>query len=352
MIADAATGAVTHLNQMGHALVGQPLEGTVLLEAGRLLNVRRSDGAAFPPDELPLVRALATGQTITGVELSVQHPDGNVVPLLLNAAPVTAPDGAMLAGVLAFQDVTPLKEVDRIKDEFLSVASHELKTPLTPLLGLTQLMLRSLDRGRPPAPNQLAANLRSIHRQATHMSELVNDLLDVSRIQAGRLELHLHPLDLVALAAEVLERFQSLQAASDPRRLRLQTPEQSLTGAWDRTRLDQVLTNLVSNAIKYSPAGSEVKLSIEPRGERVRISVRDEGIGVPKHELARLFEPFFRASNASVRNYSGVGLGLHITREIVTLHGGTISVESEESKGSTFIVDLPVHAENTAPPGD
>jgi signal transduction histidine kinase len=350
IIADAATREVTHLNQMGRTLIGRALEGTRLADAGRLLSARRPDGTAFPMDELPLVQALDGGETVTGVELSVQHADGTIVPLLLNAAPVTASDGALVAGVLAFQDVTPLKEVDRIKDEFLSVASHELKTPLTPLLGLTQLMLRTLDRGRPPAPEQLAANLRSIHRQALHMSELVNDLLDVSRIQTGRLELRPQPLDLIVLAAEVLERFQSLSAASDTRRLRLRSPVQSLTGAWDRARLDQVLTNLVSNAIKYSPAGSEVTLAVEPRGDAVRISVRDRGIGIPQHEQARLFEPFYRASNASIRNYAGVGLGLHITREIVARHGGTISVESEEGKGSTFIVDLPLRTEDGTRP--
>jgi PAS domain S-box-containing protein len=352
MIADAAGGEVTHLNQMGHALVGQPLEGMTLAEAGRRLNVRRSDGTAFPPDDLPLARALAGQETVTGIDLSVQHPDGTIVPLLLNAAPVTAADGAMVAGVLAFQDVTPLKEVDRIKDQLLSVASHELKTPLTPLLGLTQLMLRSLDRGRPPTPEQLAVNLRSIHRQATHMSELVNDLLDVSRIQAGRLELHPQSLDLIALVAEVLERFHSLQAASDPRSLRLQTSLQSLTGEWDRPRLDQVLTNLVSNAIKYSPAGSDVTVGVERHSEWVRIVVRDQGIGIPDAERSRLFEPFYRASNASVRNYAGVGLGLHISREIVSRHGGTISVESDEGQGSTFIVDLPLRTEGAASADD
>jgi signal transduction histidine kinase len=250
-------------------------------------------------------------------------------------------DGTTVAGVLAFQDVTPLKEVDRIKDEFLSIASHELKTPLTPLIGLTQLMLRYIERGRLPSAEQLASNLHSIHRQAMHMNELVNDLLDVSRIQAGRLELHPQRFDLVVLAGEVLERFQSLLAASDTRRLVLRTPVDRLIGAWDRTRLDQVITNLVSNAIKYSPVGSDVTVTIEPRGDSVRLTVRDQGIGIPLEEQARLFEPFYRASNASVRNYAGVGLGLHITREIVVRHGGAINVESEEGRGTTFIVDLP-----------
>lgn len=342
MIADATSHRITHLNRMGRTLVGRPLEGMLLAEAAQALDLRRPDGTRFPLAELPLTQALEGGETVTGVELSVEHPNGTTMSLLLNAAAVMAGDGSTVASVFAFQDVTPLKEVDRMKDEFLSIASHELKTPLTPLIGLTQLMLRSIERGRLPDAEQLAANLTSIHRQATHMNELVNDLLDVSRIQAGRLELHPQAVDLVALATEVLERFTSLLAPTDTRRLRLDTPVQTLTGAWDRARLDQVITNLISNAIKYSPAGKDVTLAIEPRGDRVRFSVRDQGIGIPKEEQGRLFEPFYRASNASVRNYAGVGLGLHITREIIVRHGGEIRVDSEEGRGTTFIVDLPL----------
>jgi signal transduction histidine kinase len=203
-------------------------------------------------------------------------------------------------------------------------------------------MLRSIERGRVPSPEQLTTNLRAIHRQAVHMSELVNDLLDVSRIQRGRLELHPHEFDIVALAADVLERVSSLQTERERRHLRLQTDVQSIVGVWDRSRIDQVLTNLISNAIKYSPQDSEVALAVTQQGDRVRLSVRDQGIGIPAEEQARLFEPFYRATNASVRNYPGVGLGLHITRELVERHGGRIWVESAEGEGSTFVVELPV----------
>lgn len=349
VIADASTEAITHVNGMAAELLGVPLTGASLADAARELNARRPDGSMIPREEWPITRALAHGETVTLAEMTVTVGDSAAVPLLVNAAPVLGPDETPVAGVLAFQDVSRLKEVDRLKDEFLSVASHELKTPLTPLLGLTQLMLRSIERGRAPSAEQLTSNLRAIHRQAMHMSELVNDLLDVSRIQRGRLELHLQEFDIVALAADILERFESLQTERERRRLRLQTAVQSITGTWDRSRIDQVVTNLVSNAIKYSPQDSEVLVSVVETDGGVRLSVRDQGIGIPAEEQPRLFEPFYRATNASVRNYPGVGLGLHITRELVERHGGRIRVESAEGEGSTFVVDLPLEASAPVP---
>jgi signal transduction histidine kinase len=342
VIVDAATEEITHVNGMAAELLQAPLTGASLADAARELNARRPDGSPLPHEEWPISRALTSGETVTMAEMAIQPAGKGTVPILVNAAPVPGPNGQPVAGVLAFQDVSPLKEVERLKDEFLSVASHELKTPLTPLLGLTQLMLRSIERGRVPSPEQLTTNLRAIHRQAVHMSELVNDLLDVSRIQRGRLELHPHEFDIVALAADVLERVSSLQTERERRHLRLQTDVQSIVGVWDRSRIDQVLTNLISNAIKYSPQDSEVALAVTQQGDRVRLSVRDQGIGIPAEEQARLFEPFYRATNASVRNYPGVGLGLHITRELVERHGGRIWVESAEGEGSTFVVELPV----------
>ncbi|MGH2583619.1 MAG: ATP-binding protein [Dehalococcoidia bacterium] len=341
VIADAVTGEITHVNEMGADLLGTSLAGVTMTEAVALLDMRGADGTPLSREHWPPVRAVEHGETLTGVETTVRTPDG-ARPLLINAAPVYGPAGGPVAVVMAFQDVSHLKEVERLKDEFLSVASHELKTPLTPLLGLTQLMLRSLERGRGPSPEQLATNLRSIHRQAMHMSELVNDLLDVSRLQQGRLDLHPQEFDLIALVADVLERFESLQTERDRRHFRLQTEVQSVTGSWDRPRIDQILTNLISNAVKYSPTDSEVTVRVDVLDGSVRLIVRDQGIGIPASEQARLFEPFYRASNASVRNYPGVGLGLHITRELIERHGGRISLESAEGEGSTFVVDLPL----------
>jgi two-component system phosphate regulon sensor histidine kinase PhoR len=342
IIADAASEEITHLNEMGAHLLGVPLTGASLADAVRALDARHSDGSRMSREEWPLERALKEGETVTSAEMTVKVPGEQPVPLLVNAAPVPGPNGTPVAGVVAFQDVSHLKEVERLKDEFLSIASHELKTPLTPLLGLTQFMLRSIERGKMPSTEQLAANLRTIHRQALLMSELVNDLLDVSRIQRGRLDLYPQEFDIVALAADILERFQSLQTDRNHDQFRLHAGVQSIVGRWDRSRIDQVLTNLISNAIKYSPQDSEITLMVTALPDSVRLSVRDRGIGIPEAEQHRLFEPFYRASNASVRNYPGVGLGLHITRELVERHGGRIWVESAEGQGSTFHVELPL----------
>jgi signal transduction histidine kinase len=340
----SADGTVLDFNPAATELAGALRAGMPYADAVAAIDSRRADGTPLGDEGDPLTRALREGETVSGLELNARTADGGRRPLLANAAPVPGADGLTRAAVLSLQDVSPLKEVERLKDEFLSVVSHELRTPLTPLLGLTQLLLRSAERGRMPQPEQLAVTLRTIYRQALHMNELVDDLLDVSRIQQGRFDVVPEELDLIALAATVLERFQSLAAVGTSHCLLLTTVAPSITGMWDRRRLDQVLTNLVSNAVKYSPPGSDVILSVTVTGAHVRVGVRDQGIGIPAAEAHHLFEPFYRAGNAPVRNYPGVGLSLHITREIVNRHGGRILVESAEGQGSTFTVELPLVA--------
>ena len=171
------------------------------------------------------------------------------------------------------------------------------------------------------------------------LEELVADLLDASRIQQGRLELRPEPMDLAALARRVLERFEQAPERGEHHALELDVPE-PVVGTWDPARLDQVITNLVSNALKYAPDGGVVRLRVR-RGERdAELSVSDQGIGIAPEELAQLFQPFARGALAR-DSTGGTGLGLYISAQIVERHGGTIAVESEPGQGSTFTVRLP-----------
>jgi PAS domain S-box-containing protein len=231
----------------------------------------------------------------------------------------------------------------RVRDEFLAIASHELKTPLTPLKLELQLLRRMMRQRFADPGEKESALFRALdlgEEELGRLNKLISDLLDVTRISSGRLELKREPCDLAEILKRVVERF-SAQAVRDSIELTLETPA-AVWGIWDRTRMDQVATNLVSNAMKYGQ-GTPVRVRLWEDPGRARFSVRDGGIGIDPADQARLFERFVRV--APLENYSGMGLGLFIVRQIVTGHGGEISVESTPGMGACFTVTLPLGEE-------
>jgi PAS domain S-box-containing protein len=230
------------------------------------------------------------------------------------------------------QDV--LRRADRLKEDFLAMASHEFRTPLGALRMQTELLRRRL-RGADVRDDRIERQLHLMDAQVSKIDKLLGVLLDVSRINAGRFTLDLAEVDLAEVAREVVDRL-SPEAEAAETALRIDA--ESARGTWDRTRLDQVLTNLVGNAIKY---GNQQPVSVRVRAldGAGQVAVRDSGIGIPPEQQLRLFERFERAENA--RAFSGLGLGLWIARRIVEAHGGQITVESLAGLGSTFTVSLP-----------
>lgn len=226
----------------------------------------------------------------------------------------------------------------RAREIFLSTASHELKTPLTTIKGYGQLLLRFLNQPQLDRRHLLELGTQ-LQGQIGRFEALVNDLLDVSRIQQGRLALRCEPIDLAKLTADVVARFE--QSGERTPRHRLVLEASTLEGEWDPTRLDQVLTNLVSNALKYSPDGGIVRIVVRRRDGMAEIGVTDHGIGIPPEERARLFQPFVRGTKARAQA-GGTGLGLYIARQIVEQHAGTIEVCSQPGAGTTVIVRLPL----------
>ncbi len=223
----------------------------------------------------------------------------------------------------------------RLRDEFLNVAAHELKTPLTSLKGYAELTMQRVEQGCLRDPQQLYRALQIMDQQVDRLTGLVSQLLDISRIESGALRLEPQPTDLVALARGTLER---MQGTTTRHALSLKAPA-SLVANVDPLRLDEVLYNLIDNAIRYSPKGGPVEVELSaPDPETVRIAVRDHGIGVPAAQRERLFTRFFQASK---RPAGGLGLGLYISRRIVELHGGHIWAEFPEDGGSRFVVTLP-----------
>jgi PAS domain S-box-containing protein len=226
----------------------------------------------------------------------------------------------------------------RMRDQFLSIAAHELKTPLTSMLGYTQLVQRRTQReGTLNARDQRALGL--VAEQAGRLNRMVASLLDLSRLETGQLSIERTPVDLRALAQRLVEE---VQPTLDQHRLVLQDAPAPLLIEGDALRLEQVLQNLIQNAVKYDPEGSPITVTVEPRGAMACVAVTDQGIGIPEPAQAQLFSRFYRAPNVDPQQISGMGLGLYVVKEIVALHGGTVEVTSTEGHGSTFTICLPL----------
>src|SRR4029077_9992065 len=229
-----------------------------------------------------------------------------------------------------------VEDLSRLKDEFLSIASHELRTPVTSIKGYTQLaktLIRENDLRTSEEYLDIALD------QIDRMSRLILELLDVPRIEPGRLEIRREPIPWTTFVSDVVHRHHT---ALSERRFQAHLPVGHKRVLGDRDRLEQVLGNLMENAVKYSPDGSEILVSVEDRGDQLVTSVADRGIGIPTDELGQVFERFYRGRQVSSTNYGGLGLGLYITKQIVERHNGTICVGSKERAGTTFFFSLPV----------
>jgi signal transduction histidine kinase len=229
------------------------------------------------------------------------------------------------------------KEVERRKDEFMSVVSHELKTPVTTIKGFTQLLQRRLQHVDDPEAHLFLSRLDS---QLNRLTRLINDLLEISRIQTGRLKYRIETFDLREVVEDIVEQ---IQATTTTHRLFIENMAQAPTFvSGDRERLGHVFTNLLLNAIKYSPNVEEVLIRVTTNEQEVVVSVQDFGIGIAEDDLEKIFERFYQVSYPQERPFAGLGIGLYLSREIITRHNGRIWAESRKAHGATFHVALPL----------
>ncbi|MCP3099837.1 PAS domain-containing protein [Myxococcus sp. K15C18031901] len=297
-----------------------------------------------------LREVMATGKAINGLEMSGYVPStpDELRHWRVNYYPIRTPKVIVGVGVVVVEVTEEYRaqkererllreaqEAIRVRDDFLSIAAHELKTPLTPLKLHLQMMKQQAAAGRPPREHHVDKALAQVSRLAV----LIHDLLDATRIQAGRLELKHEPVSLQALVRDVLAQN---AAPGQGHTLEHEEPAEPLVVLGDPGRLAQVLTNLLENAFKYSPTGGAVRVTLERKGDEAVVSVRDQGIGIPEDQRTQLFERLFRARNAPISGFGGLGLGLYICRDIVERHGGRIWVDSELGQGSTFHFTLPL----------
>lgn len=270
------------------------------------------------------------------VEGELQRRNGSTVPVGITYAPLMTRGGRLLNIISTVRDITRFHEADALKDTFISVVSHELKTPIAIIKGYAETLRRPEARRSPALVEEM---LTSITEESDRLARLVDDLLDASRLQAGGLPFRdVEDVDLRLIARRVVERYGSQSALHT---LTLAFPEDFPTIRGDPQRLEQVLDNLVSNAIKYSPRGGEVRIKGEATPVEVIISVSDEGVGIPLEDQERIFNRFYRVESPETRAVSGTGLGLYLTRAIVRAHGGRCWVDSIPNQGATFFVALP-----------
>jgi signal transduction histidine kinase len=232
------------------------------------------------------------------------------------------------------------------RDQFLSIASHELRTPLTALMGYASMLQVGMIRGAGTDP-ALQRQADMIVRQTTRLNKLLEQLLDVSRLQQGQFTVEPQPVEFGALIAHVVDEFRLSVPDEGPHTITLLRPDEAMLVLGDPLRLEEIVHNLLSNAVKYSPQGGLVEVRVTATPLEVALEVEDQGIGIPADAQALLFEPFYRASNVS-RQSSGFGIGLYVTQQFVLLHGGRIEIESSEGGGSCFQVVLPRHTADAA----
>lgn len=292
-------------------------------------------------------RYLDTGTKVVldnRIEVTALRRDGSSFPVELSVTAIEAEGRTVFSAAL--RDITDrkkkedkLRDADRMKDEFLAMLGHELRNPLAPIATAAEI----LRLGEPDRERVLRAS-EIISRQVGHMTALINDLLDASRVARGRILLRREPVDLARVVADAVEQAQALMEARH-HRLEIRQAAQPVRLEGDRTRLTQVFGNLLTNAAKYTPEGGNISLSVEPRDDDVVVAVRDDGVGIPASFLPYLFDYFTQGKRTIDRSEGGLGLGLGLVKALVGLHGGKVWAESEgEGKGSSFYVCLPTLA--------
>jgi len=293
------------------------------------------DGAPLTNEEHPITVMMRTGIPVFDQEIAVQPPDGERIYISINAAPVIDPkSGKITGGIGTFMDVTNRRKLLQQKEEFIGIASHELKTPVTSLKASLQMLDRMKDDLTLERINKLVAQS---NKSLNKLGGLINDLLDADLMSEGQWKIR---KTKVKLADIVIDSCQNVRAAGT-HKIILQG-DMDMDVYADKQQIDQVLVHLVNNAVKYAPESKDIIIKGERLPDAVKISVIDKGTGVPPDKMPHLFERYYRAGNTGLQ-FSGLGLGLYISKEIVEKHGGQINVETEQGKGSTFWFTLPLN---------
>jgi PAS domain S-box-containing protein len=327
-------GKCTFINRSGAEMLGYRPEEIVGKNMHTLAHHSHRDGTRYPETSCPIFQALQRKQG-TRIENEVfWRKNGICFPVEYSSHPILR-EGKITGAVVTLLDITERKELEQRKDDFIAIASHELKTPITSLKGFIQLLRRRLEKQVIKEP---LAYLSTMEAQINKLTKLTADLLDVTKIQSGRLVLASELVDVDAVVRESVATVQQIS----PHHTIVVTGASDAKIVGDRDRLEQVFVNLSSNAVKYSPEAEKVDVQIATVRDRVVVSVRDYGIGIPHEYQSNIFDRFYRVPSSHEQAFPGLGLGLYISQDIIQRHRGGIWVESTEGKGTTFYVALPL----------
>ena len=337
VVFDAKSGRPVSVNREARRIAeGLRTAGRPAEELVDVISFRRGDGREVSLSEFPIAQQLGTGETLRAEEVVLSVPDGRSVRTLINATPIPAEGGGIGSVVVTLQDLAPLEELERLRAEFLGLVSHELRAPLTSILGSAATLL---EESADLDPAEMHEFHRIIREQAGHMRGLIGALLDAGRIEAGTLSVSPEPSEMAALVDRARNTFLS---GGGRHTVLIDLPLDLPPVMADRRRIDQVLNNLITNAASHSPDSSPIQISAERDGVHVAVSVSDEGRGIAPGQLPHLFRKYAGSAGGSERATAGTGLGLVICRGLVEAHGGRIRAESAGlGQGSRFTFTLP-----------
>jgi PAS domain S-box-containing protein len=326
-------GTVKRVNQAMHAIARIPADMALRdVDMLQMLRIQTPDGHPLTHAQLPHVRALH-GELVVG-ELLVVQPPGGTYWISASAAPIRTPRGEVLGAVLTISNVTQMRELQEEREAYIHTISHDLRAPLAIISGHAQLLRDTLEEQA--LDGELRPGVEAILRSVQRMTTMIRDMVDAARLAGGQLQLQVQSIDLAAYLSDFLARAESILPVA---RVQLDLPQRLPAVLADYDRLERIITNLLSNALKYSPPEHPVLLRARREGAMVIVSVQDFGQGIAVEALPHLFDRFFRAEHERVE---GVGLGLYITKMLVEAHGGEIRVASTPGEGSTFTFTLPV----------
>ena len=342
VVFDARTGVPVSFNRESRRIIGSlQTPGCPVEQLLDVITFRRADGREISLAEFPLAQVLSTGEILRAEEIVMQIPDGRSVTTLVNATPIRSQDGEVESFVVTLQDMTPLEELGRLRAEFLGMVSHELRVPLTSIKGSA---ITLLDDSSDLDPAELRQFHQIIVDQVEHMRELIGELIDVARIETGTLPVTPEPAEVASLVDQARNTFLSSGGRHD---LDLDLVLDLPPVMADRSRIVQVLSNLLSNAARHSLESSVIRVTAVREDLHVAVTVADEGTGISAEQLPRLFRKFSRTDDeAGERQIGGSGLGLAICKGIVEAHGGRIWAESDgPGQGAQFTFTIPVAEE-------
>lgn len=332
MIAVDWNGRIVITNNQGEFMLGQKKEKIIGKEFLEAVILEDEKGNEITGPKNPIKQTLVTGKKVTSSSLYLSDTRGLRFPVNITVAPVTL-DGKTIGAIAVFRDITREKEVDRAKSEFVSLASHQLLTPMSSINWYTEMLLED----RKLSGRKREKYLGKISRANQRMVELVNSLLNVSRIEMGTFSISVKPVNIKEIIESLLDELQPKIIENGVKiEKKYEAPVPDFKA--DAKLLRMIIQNLLSNAVKYTPAGGTVKIALRKEKNLIVIEVADTGYGIPKSEQGGIFTKLFRADNIKEKVIEGTGLGLYIVKSIVDGSGGTIGFSSEENKGTTFAV--------------